>query len=87
MTLFTRTATGTLLVGVLLVHGASVSADQAATAKPAPATAPVVASGRVELADPVGDIQPIVYLESVGDGTREGGQVSRLRRREARHLE
>ena len=30
--------------------------------------APITASGRVELTDPAGDVQPIVYRESVGAG-------------------
>lgn len=30
--------------------------------------APIVATGRVDLTDPAGDVQPIIYLESVGSG-------------------
>lgn len=49
---------------VLLVHGGAFFPGPAAAAGPAPITA----TGSIELTDPAGDVQPIVYLESVGDG-------------------
>jgi len=46
-------------VAVMLGQGSGLAAGQ---------SAPIVGTGSVELADPGGDVQPIVYLESVGSG-------------------
>ena len=52
---------------VVVVSLIGVTAGLLAASSQAPA-APVTANGRVELADPAGDVQPIIYRESVGTG-------------------
>jgi hypothetical protein len=42
--------------------------NSVAQAQPAPATRITAADGRAELSDPAGDVQPLVYRESVGAG-------------------
>lgn len=62
----------TMRAGWMIVCGAAaliatpgaVAAEQARRAGPPPMTA----TGSIELTDPAGDVQPIVYLESVGTG-------------------
>ena len=75
-----------VFVAVVLAHGGPVSGRQT-TAKPAPTPAPVVATASVELTDPAGDVQPIIYRESVGSGPEKEVKYPGLRRREARRLE
>lgn len=56
----TRTA---IIAAVLAAHGALLTAQ-------APARVTSV-DGRAELTDPAGDVQPIVYMESVGSGPQK----------------
>ncbi len=56
-----------LSAALLLSSAGTLWAQPAGSARPAPITA----TGSVELTDPAGDVQPIVYLESVGDGPQK----------------
>ncbi len=57
----------TITFAVIFVCAGPVNA-QPATAKPSTSAGPITAAGSVELNDAAGDIQPIVYRESVGSG-------------------
>ncbi len=62
---------GVLSVAVLLSPGAPLGAWQTPPAAPATQGGVLqtkVATGSVELVDPAGDVEPIVYRESVGSG-------------------
>lgn len=51
---------GLLVVSALVVYGSALAFAQAPPA--------VKAAGAIELTDPAGDVQPIIYRESVGNG-------------------
>ncbi len=58
-----------LLCMSLFTHwGATPAAAQTRPPAQAAANTPLVATASVELTDPAGDVQPIIYRESVGDG-------------------